>query len=227
MTRFTHERNTQVGATQLRVKIRHAGHRTEITNKLGSELANAQQLLQTTMAQLNRHELGASGKRFAARYFLVPDTGPSKEDLEKIKKIIEMTMNGLGSSKMTIKIGLMAGKNDDGSDDDVHGEVTQRPRSAPRTKHSYHNTVRDLDDGKKYVTGAIRMDQDTLLKGGRLAVVTLIHEATHKYAGTNDYCYFDDDSYTPDGTFDDKNEALKNADSYAWFIYKMGRKYRS
>ena len=68
-------------------------------------------------------------------------------------------------------------------------------------------------------------------KFGAIPCVTLIHEATHKYAGTIDYCYFQDDGKTPkipeDKRFgakwnaDEKSAkwAMMNADSIAWFVY--------
>lgn len=219
MSRFNHARQSQVGGTTLTTMIRHSGHRTQISNRLGKELGKARELLQVTMAQLNGPALGTAYKRFATRYFLAPDTGPSTSDLETIKNIILLTANGLASD-VTIKVGDHAGK----GDEDVHGQVNYKVKA---TAKPYHNQVLDLDDGITYRAGAVMMDDDTLLNGGRLAVVTLIHEATHKYAGTNDYCYFEDDSYNPDGVFTDKIEALKNADSYAWFVYKMGNTYRT
>ena len=218
-TRFKHERSTEVGGTTLQVKIRHSGHRTQITDKLGGELGKARELLQVTLAQLNGPKLGSACKRFCARYFLTPATGPSPADLDKIKNVLLLTANGLNADT-TVKVGSNAGR----GDENVHGQVeqTMKPASKP-----YHNQVLDLDDGLTWRAGAIKMRQNTLLHGGRLAVVTLIHEGTHKFAGTNDYCYFEDDALTPDGVFTDKNEALKNADSYAWFAYKMGNTYRS
>ncbi len=218
-TRFKHERSTEVGGTTLQVKIRHSGHRTQITDKLGGELGKARELLQVTLAQLNGPKLGSACKRFCARYFLTPATGPSPADLDKIKNVLLLTANGLNAD-MTVKVGLNVGRNDK----DVHGSVRQRGGAPTKP---YHTEIIDLDDGETWRTGAIRMDQTTLLTGGRLAVVTLIHEGTHKFAGTNDYCYFKDDALTPNGVFTDKNEALKNADSYAWFAYKMGNTYRT
>lgn len=218
MTRFTHLRTAQVGGTALDVKIRDSGHRTQITQKLVGHIETARRLLQVTMAQLNAAKLGTGTKRFAHRYFLTPADAISQEDLTTIKNILELTWNGLNSD-LTIKVGHNVGRNDK----DVHGVVGQSQRAPTQP---YHTQVVDLDDGLTYTTRAMRIDQSTLLSGGRLGVVTLIHEATHKYAGTNDYCYFKDDSVTPDGTFDDKTEALKNADSYAWFTYKMGNTYK-
>ena len=88
----------------------------------------------------------------------------------------------------------------------------------------YHNKAFSLGRDRLETKGAMQMS-DKVLAQGRLGVITLIHEATHKYAGTRDYSYFDDDSITPESTFDDKNLALQNADSYAYFILKVGRSW--
>ncbi len=53
-------------------------------------------------------------------------------------------------------------------------------------------------------------------------VKTLLHEASHKYLGTNDYVYFADDGVTPLGVFNDFKRAVTNADSWGWFIVMAG-----
>jgi hypothetical protein len=89
---------------------------------------------------------------------------------------------------------------------------------------------------KRELTGDILVanslfDPETIGRYGAIPCVTLIHEATHKYAGTIDYCYFQDDGWTPRtpenkrfGTVWNENEqsrawAIMNADSVAWFVY--------
>jgi hypothetical protein len=133
-----------------------------------------------------------------------------------MQSVITLVANGMGSD-MTIKVGTLVGRNDK----DVHGSVRQTMKADTK---SYHTRTVDLDDGKTWRMGAMRIDEATL-QSGDLGVVTLIHEATHKYAGTNDYCYFKDNAVDPRGTFNDKTEALKNADSYAWFVFKVGHAY--
>jgi hypothetical protein len=58
----------------------------------------------------------------------------------------------------------------------------------------------------------------------RLKVVTIIHEATHKFAGTFDYSYFDMHGDKPKKPFDDPKKAMANADGLAWFAYHVGRR---
>jgi hypothetical protein len=62
------------------------------------------------------------------------------------------------------------------------------------------------------------------------AASTLIHEATHLFANTIDYCYFEpwDEPKQPEkeygDAFDNEQLALMNADSYARFVCRVGFK---
>ena len=74
---------------------------------------------------------------------------------------------------------------------------------------------------------------------GYSPVRTIIHEATHKFAGTIDYCYFKLNGREPademgaeasgavrfgDGAYGKTGDKLArmNADSFAWFCYRTG-----
>jgi hypothetical protein len=109
------------------------------------------------------------------------------------------------------------------------------------------NEIRDLR------TGNMQRYADIILEKGLVdptsiervglgydPIKTLIHEATHKFAGTIDYCYFSrsDGSLTKATMGDESGGARKfgatafnkggpelarmNADSFAWFCYKVG-----
>jgi hypothetical protein len=65
--------------------------------------------------------------------------------------------------------------------------------------------------------GDIHLDSDVIDKGPMFAALTLIHEGTHTFASTGDYCYVDEDNGQYEGPIT-KGEALNNADSYAYFV---------
>jgi len=72
--------------------------------------------------------------------------------------------------------------------------------------------------------GEIHVNRDTVLNDAVMATVTLIHEATHKFSNLRDFGnqgYFRNDysDYTQPGLI--WNNALRNADSYAVFVYKV------
>jgi hypothetical protein len=72
------------------------------------------------------------------------------------------------------------------------------------------------------VYGAIKLERKRL--EGPLGYQTLIHEASHKYAGTHDYAYFDDTGENPTPTWGLKDKMITNADSYAWFVVRVHTK---
>lgn len=176
----------------------------------GTALERARAALERTDRTLRDSELFPSTIRLLNRYFL---TGPSRispGDLAAILTVVAKTRTGL-SGDVTIKTGALVGK----GDKDVGGAVARKVAASTKP---YHTQVARLDDGEMFRRGAIRIDEAKMLDWQ--GTVTLLHEATHKYAGTIDYCYFKPDGSEPDGTFNDKAKALINADSYGFFISK-------
>ncbi|MGE3647136.1 MAG: hypothetical protein AB7G10_02290 [Reyranellaceae bacterium] len=180
-------------------------------------ISRARILLRRTSAALSV-TISKETIALANRYFLTGAFQIGTQDLKTIKANLELITNGIASN-MTIKIGDLPGS----GDDDVHGEVSSQGNL--NLVKPYHNVAFRHASGANMKYGAIKIATGTLNQD-RLGVETFIHEASHKYAGTKDYCYFNDDSITPDGVFDDKNEALVNADSYGWFVYNVGSNWR-
>ena len=76
-------------------------------------------------------------------------------------------------------------------------------------------------NGKVVSRGDIHIDLDTL-GDEDLTVITFIHEASHKYASTADHGksgYVENDGSAYEAPGLTKAQALKNADSYAWFCF--------
>jgi len=108
----------------------------------------------------------------------------------------------------------------DPDDSSVVGSVAYQDVEKLPTK-PYHTKTKFLSDNQKYLMGAMKIDAT---KSRESMVNTIIHEATHRYAGTIDYAYFDKKGENPEGTFGDKRQALMNADSYAWFASRTAKK---
>jgi hypothetical protein len=90
----------------------------------------------------------------------------------------------------------------------------------------HHNTYTDRQWGREGRYGAIKL-RTALFEGKGMTAygpITLIHEASHKYAGTWDYHYFDLCGNPPSEEFTDKGSAIFNADSYAWFASAVNKK---
>ena len=121
----------------------------------------------------------------------------------------------------------------DRKETDVHGEVTTSAwdkdgvhYAFPISKPAYQNIRTSAYDGKKHRFGAIKIAQD-VLDNKDLGPVVIIHEATHKYAGTWDCWYYDarGEKVIKRHTrgYMVKANALQNADSYAWFMWNVSR----
>lgn len=213
MTRFTTQQTFSAGTGQLVVMTRPSTP-IGVFASAKAALSLARTFLRRTTAALQTTNGPRDHAALAARYFLTPPTRIDAASLGTILQILTQTKTGLAAD-VTIKTGDLVGS----GDDDVNGEVNALTGGIA-TK-PYHNTVTDLSTGTSDLMGAIKIE-DARLMSGKLGVKTLIHEATHKYAGTDDYCYFKDDGVTPDGPFNSQAQALINADSYAWFTVQLG-----
>lgn len=187
--------------------------------KAGDAMTDAVLLLQNTIAELGRppKKMSNSALIYGHRYFLTY-LKTDAAAVTECTRIFIQTLNGLQSNSMALKIHLRPF-------DDANGKVTGRRTAAgqpePSTK-PFHTNVVNLKDGLEWRKGAIHI-YSPRLNQGRDGVRTLIHEATHKYAGTEDYHYLDG-SGTPPSGFTDPQRALRNADSYAWFAINVGCK---
>jgi hypothetical protein len=115
----------------------------------------------------------------------------------------------------------------------MYGYVKMRS-TASKKGHEAQNYVRAFSmhadaNNKHYSqkrTGSIHILASRLCDEN-LGVQTLLHEASHRYAGTHDggdAGYFESDG-TPGTAFTltDAKAAVHNADSFAWFIVRTGR----
>lgn len=217
MSRFKRTQDySRSNGTTLTLMAKHKRYLPRLNGVILAHLDRALRRIERTMGQLNAPTPNAAVLKYAHRYFLTPKDSVPDYVLNFIKPIIVQVQNGL-SGDVTIKTGGRVGS---GNSDD-NGEVNFTTADGHK---SYHNRVFDYEDKEMVTTGAIKIDKDRLTQG-ILGMKTLIHEASHKYAGTTDYCYFKDDGETPRTTFDDLAQAVINADSYAWFIVKLGRSW--
>ncbi len=160
----------------------------------------ARALLSTTIAAMSSG-LSSDDKRFAERYFLTGPNGPDGGQRDTISRKLQLTYHGLVND-VTLKLG----------GDGAHGFVVQR--------------------GNNF--GALHVSKKTLLLGNELGVITLMHEASHKFALTEDgdagqsgpdseemgYRRQADNDWWRAGLT--QVLALNNADSYAYFAYRVG-----
>jgi hypothetical protein len=177
-------------------------------------------MVRRTIARLSNEKSWTQYKieKYAKRLFL-----QQKLTMGTVNKIIlpklEQTLTGLTTSISINLADKVTNFNDDGVVD-RQGTGLIHLRIEPFRK-SYRNEIRgDYDEDEE------AYEFETAYQNLKLqATSTVIHEATHRFANTVDYCYFDStNKLRPKTPFTDVELALVNADSYAWFVCKVGRK---
>jgi uncharacterized membrane protein len=168
---------------------------------------------------------------YAKHYFLTKDMFSAGE-LATVKTIVRKIEDGL-SGNIWLKVGetrtradvQAAKKNPPG------GRVSQKAllddgrRVAKSLARKYQNIIdvapADGINGTARM-GAIHIDKDVL--GNALGIQTLIHEASHKFAGTVDHCYFSHEKPWGQilGNLTTSEKALNNADSFAFLLFLLG-----
>lgn len=158
------------------------------------------------------------------KYFCFAGT-PSTADYQEILNVINLTRNGLNSNDLKLKISNSKSTTSGGTTTTTVGYVKNYPKRDIRalTKKDWHKVPIGPKQGRH--TGNIHVHQ-MVLQSNSKGSDTVIHEATHRYAGTSD---FGEAGYV-DSTLS-RNfrapgltpaQALNNAESYASFVYWTG-----
>lgn len=182
-----------------------------------------------TLSRLEQPDKDA--KKYGYRYFFLDPDQDNSKSYEAIKYIVGLIGTGLAEKGLVIKVNSALGATG------VTGYVNVRklefdPNGKELIKKGKNNgTLVAAHDSKGGVTtkraGAIHVKLSTI-KDVRIGVQTILHEASHRYGGTHDFDqkgYFSNDGDNPRNPqeFYRPNDALYNADSYGWFILKVGR----
>jgi len=228
-TRFNVSAPAQVGQTQLVVMTRQKSlaKLSDYIDDAAAALKEARICLRDVDIALQAGVLSNEVLTLAEQYFGVKKM--AEGELEVIKSVLNLTSTGL-CCDVTLKVGDNVGRNDADVEGMVMRHQTQDGKEPLKKTKPWHDEVLAMDETGSYRTGAIH------IRGGRLeqkgfGTKTLLHEATHKYAGTADRYYFEDDGKTMidlDGKaltspITDELVGLINADSYAWFFCRLGR----
>lgn len=213
-TRFLFTTKTKAAGMSIQLKHKGLFLGKSHTRQINGMVMRARSMLSATIAGISSGPSSAF-QNYANTYFCGPPTSGEWRD---IMSVLELTYHGLGND-VTLKLGA----------DGAHGFVV-----ASVVSSTTPGAVIDKDGD--YVTRdghTLHVSKKSLLKSEELGVVTIIHEATHKYANTFDHDWAgyrkEDDSgweaSQPGDTFKgpmSKAQGLKNADSYAYFTYRAG-----
>ena len=193
----------------------------------GTEMTTAAEVVATARTYVaNAKRLASAAtwsdatKAAATKCFLTPAGGPDEKTRLLIIKVLTMTSAGIAGNT-TIKVGSSA---------DANGYVNLHKDFL----HKFtSNKVTDLKSNKSTYIGDAHVDRAYIASGTEnrpRAILTFIHEATHRYAGTVD---FDDKGYISATNYFAGNgimfrepgltaaQAAINADSYAVFTYEL------
>lgn len=204
------------------VKNVSINHGSETLNKTQLEsAANTVNMSVSTLIAAHAHLRGKKidyRTKQSAKFFLkTGDDGLSGPERWALMAIFTNTMNGLSANRR-INVKTMDG---------AYGSVAYEPISPSQavSKRKAGKTVaRRFDNDTLIARSDINIATSTLDKSTTLRVVTLIHEASHRYANTRD---FGNKGYTnEEGTrfYSEgltRSEAIINADSVAWMAVKI------
>jgi hypothetical protein len=177
----------------------------EVMERVGKIVEESRKWI--TLAAMNLDDWSGAARSAAKVAFLNENLDPG--DRATIKKALISTAVGIVGSH-DIKL------SDTGNYVNVY--------NAPKVDSS---AVTDMKTGKGQHIGHIHVSREKVENSPAYAMITYIHEATHRYAGTVDYGdsgYFFLTQYLTTGTVQWRApgltaaQALTNADSYALFV---------
>jgi hypothetical protein len=224
MTVYTQSKSVSVGGQTLTVMIR-PGVDGMIADAAGAVLQRARKCLESASGAVCQGSEPSAVAHELARTYFAAGQALTDGDWNTIRTVITKTRTGL-EGDVVIKTGTVlsgaqpqhqgAVHNRVVSQSDFDGQVPSRPGKSYQT---FVGSMKPEHAGIPIRRGAIHLRSDLLSSDPELGIVALIHEATHKYAGTWDYAYFDEETGSRSSPpITDKASALGNADSYAWFV---------
>lgn len=168
-------------------------------------LEKAHLTVRTTIGWL-RHTEANRLKDAMQRYFKSPATA-----VGRVQPILELVMGGMTNGNLSLKT-------DNTSTSRFTGAFGVDAGDVPYIE----GYVRNGSDGSK---GDIHVTRDYIMNNRFQAVRTFIHEATHRFANTDDfgeqgYMHADGSDFREPGIT--AEQCLRNADSYAYFCMAMG-----
>lgn len=203
-TRFLFNTKTNIGNNTIQLKHKGIWLGNRNAKKITLMIARARAMLSSTIAAIS---CGTVDQALAGTYFVGT---PSATEWLELTSRMELTYGGLNSD-VTLKLGA----------DGAHGYVMASVVSATTP-----GAVVDKDGDHVSRAGhTMHVSKKSLLGSEEIGVVTIIHEASHKYANTFDYGWSgyrksnDSDWEEPGLTH---AEAVNNADSLAYFVYRQG-----
>ncbi len=213
----THRNAITAGGQALNITLKHRGPQlgAQDADGIAASVVRAVEMLERALAFV----MGASlPEALQARAEYIFRRKLRMDDVLTLQRVYRLTLQGL-SADPTLKLGtgqnLVLGR--------VSGISTLKLKHAMRDPET--NEPWDLPNGR-YVRrkGTIHISKRQMADLPNRRSISVVHEATHKYANTHD---FGDKGYWDYGAKTYRNEDLKhgeamqNADSFAIFAYDI------
>ena len=202
-------------AVQVHVLTRHRAGKANAEVRAGELVTIAFDCIEATIGALNANPADAETQAMVSRYFLTPNPSPAFR--QAIAAILVLIRNGMRLG-LTVKA-------------DLSWSVERKART--RDIMGYTNWHGSICCGEGHY-GSIHIRRDHLMSANRRQpVLTVIHEASHKFADTADRGYVNDAGTRfkfqdwPPGLAGGPPamtvaDACMNADSYAWLCIQLG-----
>ena len=208
MKRIYKSQKVLAGGTPVHVKMVLGQGSEDIVQRTGRIVQTAQGWLSAVLPEVHSQMKGDVAAAFQACFVNAPDPAA----VSTVSSVLT-TVNNCIRKEHGIKIR---------NDDDAYGYVNI---SFTGRKHLTNGMVFHDEDGDVITrVGEIHIDKATVRTDMKMAVITYIHEATHKFVNTDDYGdqgYFKSDGSTFCAPGINWQQALNNADSYAYFVLKV------
>lgn len=199
-----HSSTAKIGTMTVRLKHRELFMSNEVKNASIDTIEKAIRAVKVTLALADDDK--PKIKAAVMRYFKAND----RATVLRAKAILELVQGGLTNGNLSLK-----------TDNSSSGRLQSLGVDAGDVG-LIEGYVRNGSGGSK---GDIHVSRDYILNNRFQAVRTFIHEASHRFANTDD---FDEKGYMEADGSDFREpgitaaQCLKNADSYAYFCMALG-----
>lgn len=201
---------TKVNAGSSQIKVRQIAGKgsKDVTRRVGRISSTAQGWVRQVLPELRSVGMSDATKRAFTACFRA---NPSSMSLSTIRAVLTTTLSGM-SKPHGVKVR---------ADNDAYGYVTSYYAGRIHLISGMQHIDEDGDTVAR--KGEIHLDTGMVKSDMTMSAITYLHEATHRFANTDDHG--DQGYFKANGSRYEANglaprQALINADSYAYFVYK-------
>lgn len=204
---------------QVHLKFKLLGGGQDYADSASEAIGLARIMMRYILTKLNKGAMALTVNQLQVLdyYFVLGGNPPAPGDIGIIRQTLQLTSNGLFSNDLNVKVktgggGTVGYANMHDSRFGLMDKIRTKTGAKSRWTPGY-----DIEAGnRKTHFGDIHLSDSAMDRGPEYAAMTLIHEATHKFASTGDYAYTSAaTNFLYVAPLPTHAEALNNADSYS------------